>query len=501
MHALESSENTTFAQTYVKLREYSTDVDEQVQERENENERILILARNTQTESDNEFPQKLQTEVSKIQQFIAAEKEKKPQSEIQSNLDEGSESDIFNGKTVSIKLAQSQFEGAIRTLALAKHYERNVAEKSQEGLLLSWLGDKRLPPNDDLKKLGQNIAEIRQINQLQRPVQSVLSGIVQNYRNFREIRFNEGKWYQKLPSKKSEISRHELDLLILVLLKLGNEFINLGDQFPNQRQSAGGILKAIKSLQRAQILVDEATDFSPLQLASMYALAHPVTKSFFICGDLNQRLTEWGIKSSEELEWVVKSIQTKEITVAYRQSQKLVDLARKIAKNEGAKIGEISLPDRVNSEGFEPVWKTNLQDDETIAKWLSKRIDEIITKVGQTITIGVLVNSEDHAESLAPKLDNYLKESNLSAIACRDGKFVGDDQDVRVFNINHIKGLEFEAVFFVNLDETIEKYPNLYSKYLYVGATRAATFLGVTFQNEIPKNLEYLSDHFEATWE
>ena len=92
------------------------------------------------------------------------------------------------------------------------------------------------------------------------------------------------------------------------------------------------------------------------------------------------------------------------------------------------------------------------------------------------------------------------KKTVYLLVACKDGNFVGDDQDVRVFNINHIKGLEFEAVFFMNLDETIEKYPNLYSKYLYVGATRAATFLGITFRDEIPKKLEYLADYFDATW-
>jgi len=55
------------------------------------------------------------------------------------------------------------------------------------------------------------------------------------------------------------------------------------------------------------------------------------------------------------------------------------------------------------------------------------------------------------------------------------------------FNIRHIKGLEFEAVFFVDMDQTISKYPALFSKYLYVGATRAATYLGMTFRGDAPQ--------------
>ena len=45
---------------------------------------------------------------------------------------------------------------------------------------------------------------------------------------------------------------------------------------------------------------------------------------------------------------------------------------------------------------------------------------------------------------------------------------------IRVFDIKHIKGLEFEAAFFVSLDRLALLYPDLIGNYLYVGATRAA---------------------------
>ncbi|WP_017929323.1 ATP-binding domain-containing protein [Limimaricola hongkongensis] len=90
--------------------------------------------------------------------------------------------------------------------------------------------------------------------------------------------------------------------------------------------------------------------------------------------------------------------------------------------------------------------------------------------------------------------------SALAAVACKDGKVVGNDRDVRVFNIRHIKGLEFEAVFFTGQDRTIEDHPDLFAKYLYVGATRAATYLGVTFDGECPASLTVLNEHFENSW-
>ena len=36
----------------------------------------------------------------------------------------------------------------------------------------------------------------------------------------------------------------------------------------------------------------------------------------------------------------------------------------------------------------------------------------------------------------------------MQVSACPDGKVVGQETAVRVFDVQHIKGLEFEAVFF-----------------------------------------------------
>ena len=48
---------------------------------------------------------------------------------------------------------------------------------------------------------------------------------------------------------------------------------------------AGSFLEPFLGIYRNQIIVDEATDFSPIQLACMEALAHRRIRSFFACGD------------------------------------------------------------------------------------------------------------------------------------------------------------------------------------------------------------------------
>ena len=112
----------------------------------------------------------------------------------------------------------------------------------------------------------------------------------------------------------------------------------------------------------------------------------------------------------------------------------------------------------------------------------------------------VLVKEESDVIPITEILNDYLEEHNLKAIACLKGQNVGEEQDIRVCNIEYIKGLEFEAVFFINIDELINQYPNLYEKFLYVGATRAANYLGITCTNALPTELEKLRLHFIDSW-
>lgn len=320
------------------------------------------------------------------------------------------------------------------------------------------------------------------------------------YKKYRRERQKEERWYAAEPRSGADICWKELDLLILAILRLAGSALDSYARTARVDLPERGVLVNIRGALRNQILVDEATDFSIIQLAIMRALAHPATGSFFACGDFNQRLTPWGITSDAALGWVAPDIDRRRITVSYRQSDKLVTLARRVAALSAASASDIVLPDRLDSEGVAPVWKTRLATGESVAAWLTERIQEIETIVGALPTIAVLVNDETRVEPLAAELSEKLADMNISAAACRFGEVVGNERDVRVFDIQHIKGMEFEAVFFVDLDELIEHQPDLYPKYLYVGATRAATYLGMTFRGELPPELETLADSFQERW-
>lgn len=71
----------------------------------------------------------------------------------------------------------------------------------------------------------------------------------------------------------------------------------------------------------------------------------------------------------------------------------------------------------------------------------------------------------------------------------------------RVFDIQHIKGLEFEAVFFVGIDGLAQRIPDLFQRFFYVGGTRAATYLGLTCGGVLRARLEPVRSHFRTdTW-
>ena len=91
-----------------------------------------------------------------------------------------------------------------------------------------------------------------------------------------------------------------------------------------------------------------------------------------------------------------------------------------------------------------------------------------------------------------------LADHNIEVVGCKEGRVVGADGQVRIFDVQHIKGLEFEAVFFVGVDQLAERVPDLFDKFLYVGTTRASTYLGISCSGRLPPRLEPLRPLFST---
>lgn len=396
--------------------------------------------------------------------------------------------------------ALTAYMQAVRAQARSAASKRAVSKTSRNGKIIEWLADRGLTETDRAE-VGASLLVQTNARRFVNPVKRYLDGIPKRYRAFRRERQQAESWYRNEGFEARDIHPLELDIVLLAILRAAGDLISRPNVQRDIDSPAWSALQPILGHYRNQVLVDEATDFSPIQLACMAALAHPRLRSFFACGDFNQRLTTWGARSADEMKWVFADFDIKEITVSYRQSKQLNELARAMIRAVGGTEQNVSLPAHVDSGGVAPALLEHATDTAIVVSWLADRIREIERFVGQLPSTAIFVNAEDDVAPVAEALNEALSEHNIQVIACREGQAVGQESNVRVFDIQHIKGLEFEAVFFVGIDQLAALHPALFDKYLYVGTTRAATYLGVTCDGGLPPAIESLRAHFGQDWQ
>ena len=388
----------------------------------------------------------------------------------------------------------------VKTMARAEADGRPPRSGSPTSRLSEWLGD-RIPARKELAALGEALRLQGELRRFINPVRRYVLEIPRRYGRFRREEVSRNAWYLPGTIRSTDLTPPELDGVILAMLRAVRELSldpQVGSAIGDQRFEW---LRDLRDLWVSQVLVDEATDFSPIQLRCMAGHCDPALDSFLACGDFNQRTTRWGSRSDDDLKWVFPDIRIRKVTTTYRHSRRLNDLAALVASLSGDGGEAAGLPEHVVNEGVSPICGFDLADHASAAEWIARRLDEIESLSSPLPTIAVLVPSEADVRPVADALNLVLEERNLRAVPCTDGRFVGQDNDIRVFDVRHIKGLEFEAVFFLGLDRLVQGEPDLFGKYLYVGATRAATYLGLTVGGpSLPMELAALDGSFGEDW-
>jgi hypothetical protein len=262
-------------------------------------------------------------------------------------------------------------------------------------------------------------------------------------------------------------------------------------------------LNAFKTHCKPVIGIDEATDFSIIDLLAINSFRHPQLSSVTLSGDVMQRMTNDGLTSWEDFSSVVKGTEIKDLKVSYRQSPTLLSLAQSIYEKSTNK--KANYKSYIEKDEAEPKPLIIVSDDEDVKlNWLAERINEIYKAYGDSIpSIAIFLPNENQLEGFANKLGNLdtLSDVGILVKACRNGEVLGDKNTVRIFSIDKIKGLEFEAVFFHNLDELQNQNlsSDLLLKYLYVGLSRATFYLGLTVTKELNSDLNFILDNFDRT--
>lgn len=398
---------------------------------------------------------------------------------------------------------EAAFEAYARTIraqARAAASGRSVTRSAQTGKIGEWL-DGRKPPVEELRSLGQSLQVQASARRFVNPMRRYFDRMSLRYRRFRREPQADRRWYKDGGWAPQNINPLEVDVILLALMR-GMRGL-LADRRIAREFTQGGhaTLRTMHDLFRTQVAVDEATDFSPVQLACMAALSDPAANAFVACGDFNQRIAEWGSRSEGELKWVAPDFDVWRVNISYRHSKQLNELARKIALLSRPDAPETELPPRADNEGVRPVLALGLQDIGATAAWLAVRIREIERFTRVLPSVAVFVSGEAQVVPLAEALNEVLVDTNIRAVPCPRGNLAGQDNDVRVFDVEHIKGLEFEAVFFVSVDRFAAVKRDLFDNYLYVGATRAAMYLGLATEGRsLPEQIRSLEGLFGRSW-
>lgn len=488
---LAKMEEGALVATFESLAELIPQIQELVGSLKEESDRKTKAALNHQLNRDRNFLDEFARFLDGLQQAQAVDPDE------QDDLDADEEDETSSPRT-GRAVALSTYMQAVRAHARSVVSKRSLGKTTRYGKIIDWLEDRILPESNRVE-VGASLLVQASARRFVNPVKRYIDGIPKRYRAFRRLRQEEGTWYQKKGIEPRDLHPLELDLVLLCILRASADMLkrpNVQRYIDNQPWSS---LKPTLDLYRNQILVDEVTDFSPLQLGCMSALAHPQLRSFFACGDFHQRLTTWGTASIDDLKWVLPDFEVREITVSYRQSKQLNEFARRIIKAVHGEEQTVTLPKHVDNNGVAPALLESA-DNEKVVSWLANRIKEIECFVGQLPSIAIFVNTEKDVSRVAEALHETLAESNIPVTACKEGQTVGQESNVRVFDVQHIKGLEFEVVFFVDIDKLATLHPQLFDKYLYVGTTRAATYLGLTCVDTLPAPIDTMREMFVSGW-
>ena len=254
-------------------------------------------------------------------------------------------------------------------------------------------------------------------------------------------------------------------------------------------------IEAYKDLSRPIIGIDEATDFNECDIYAMQSLLYNEYSSLTICGDLMQRLTTSGITSWEDIRPFVDEMKIEEMQTSYRQSTSLLKVAQAMYKDT---IGE-----QPNYKAYMRMKKVPAplafisQDEDEKINWIEKRISEVYLAYGKQLpSIAIFLNEKNNIRPFVEALreTDFIIDAAIEIVDGSEGNVLASSNQIRVYPIDVVKGMEFDVVFFHNIDQTTA-ISDLIKRYIYVGVSRAAFYLGITLNTESKEITKYFAQN------
>lgn len=365
----------------------------------------------------------------------------------------------------------------------------NASEDGINGILMSFVStDEKMTLRNELKVKGVFLNRSRQL--IKNSFSLLLSQwISDGFISFKESSLEKGASFymnnyassiQEFRMK--QLHNEEQSLLIAHLNRIVDIINRNGFMTPKQKKESKVFSNSIAK-RKTVIAIDEVTDLHPVDVAAIYSFKDSYLASVTLCGDLAQRLTSVGIRRWEDLTGVIGRMEVNELQMSYRQGPKVLEIAEDIYRRATERDHEFVSYFQSSDEEPDPLYKqvTSKKDE---VEWLVKRVLEIYRAHGNKIpSIAIFVPSESEVNETAEIINDFqeLVELDIKCVPCNQGQALGDSNSLRVFSIDYIKGLEFEAVFFLNIDKVLEtRGRRIGLRLIYVGLSRAAFYLGIT---------------------
>jgi superfamily I DNA/RNA helicase len=125
-------------------------------------------------------------------------------------------------------------------------------------------------------------------------------------------------------------------------------------------------------------------------------------------------------------------------------------------------------------------------DEEEKAEWIAKRIIEVYKAYNESMpSVAIFVGDDVDISNLVELINDQDYLNGIQIYDCSENRTAPSTKAVRVFRISEVKGMEFEVVFFYDIDTALSDCSaDIMRRYLYVGASRATTHLAATFTHE-----------------
>lgn len=242
-------------------------------------------------------------------------------------------------------------------------------------------------------------------------------------------------------------------------------------------------VEAYKENVKPVIGIDEATDYSVIDYYFMASFRHYEYSSLTLCGDIMQGLNDNGIKSWEQLrKSILPNLEIVELKTSYRQLPTLLDMSKQMyIDDQGIEAPYHTTKKRSDDEPA-PICIVS-DDEEEKAEWMAKRIIEVYKTYDESMpSVAIFVGDDVNIKDLVDLMNDQDYLNGIQIYDCSENRTAPNTKAVRVFRISEVKGMEFEVVFFYDIDTALENCSlKIMRRYLYVGVSRATTHLAATF--------------------